>query len=827
MTTTADTTKKCEFCDKRGLPLMLVRDAVVPADAGAPLGPQLPIEVPAHAAHYTKRLLRSGYVNVYDEARKRWDAYFVTPDGYFFKMTVTPGVIPVKPEKPFNCPDEGHGAVAGLITVPDPKNATKVWIGFSNVIWTPAVRKQNEDPAWRKRHMVSIDVKAALAGAPVAHCRPMSQLAAVVAEYAMDKTKALESFKWNPGTFASRHGRADRVRKACDAIRPGTALIVTVPDPVGITQELALLMKRNLDYFAQDPVRKRHLAANAAIATIRTGVRERAMLMEKAGAEDLANQQMQYNWLLLMLSERARKEQEELRTTTPAEAKRAADNEWLRYTAKYDEPARKKWEEQYYESLAAYDAKWVGPLALAHANWMKSRELADYFGCNYDTGNIHSGAVYTSVFTQCAAGTQDKKACIDLYEKWIEGDVADTRNLLLRAMLLNQESLASAVAKATTVSFDLKSIPWDNLIGAFGESIEALKKDADAVIAGFIVMLGGPIASMLGKIIDGKFGVRGAIMALGMMAGHPIIKLEITDKRMNFRAMAARELISRSGLALDQKKMSAAVGAELKLQEITGVKLEGSRRTTWLVFIDKEITGMPAGLSDAEQYKWVTAHIRTADAVEKLNTQRFRTLVPKEVRFGMVGLMLQTASLMKLLADDGKALAHTAVDARARLCAGIAALAATTGDILGNAWLGAAKLKFGAGYESARLTKFLGAVKWLGVIGGLTVAGLDYYQAVQAFQEGQTGLAWLYLGSATLGIGLTITLAFPMIAGAAAIPIIGILFLLVVTIAIIIEYMKDNPIQDWLERCTWGILPLQRYKDETEEQAQFQLAIKD
>lgn len=28
--------KKCEFCDKRGLPLLLVRDAVVPARSGAP-----------------------------------------------------------------------------------------------------------------------------------------------------------------------------------------------------------------------------------------------------------------------------------------------------------------------------------------------------------------------------------------------------------------------------------------------------------------------------------------------------------------------------------------------------------------------------------------------------------------------------------------------------------------------------------------------------------------------------------------------------------------------------------------------------------------------
>lgn len=86
--------KKCEFCDKKGLPLLLVRDAIAAAGSSAPLSPALPIELGASAAYYTKRLLRSGYVNVYDEARKRWEEYFITPDGYLFKLLHTPGCYP-------------------------------------------------------------------------------------------------------------------------------------------------------------------------------------------------------------------------------------------------------------------------------------------------------------------------------------------------------------------------------------------------------------------------------------------------------------------------------------------------------------------------------------------------------------------------------------------------------------------------------------------------------------------------------------------------------------------------------------------------------------
>jgi hypothetical protein len=111
------TDKKCEFCDKRGLPLLLVRDAVASNGTGAPRAPDLPIKLGEKAAYYSKRLVRSGYVYLYDEARKRWECYFVTAEGYFFKLMETPGVAPVMPAKPFNCPDEGHRAVASCITI--------------------------------------------------------------------------------------------------------------------------------------------------------------------------------------------------------------------------------------------------------------------------------------------------------------------------------------------------------------------------------------------------------------------------------------------------------------------------------------------------------------------------------------------------------------------------------------------------------------------------------------------------------------------------------------------------------------------------------------
>ena len=56
--------------------------------------------------------------------------------------------------------------------------------------------------------------------------------------------------------------------------------------------------------------------------------------------------------------------------------------------------------------------------------------------------------------------------------------------------------------------------------------------------------------------------------------------------------------------------------------------------------------------------------------------------------------------------------------------------------------------------------------------------------------------------------------------GSVAIPVIGLLVLLLIGIGILIEFIKDNPIQDWLERCPWGNLTDQRYRDIRVEQAE-------
>ena len=203
--------KKCEFCDKRGVPILPLRYAVAPTGSGVPQAPALKVALPDEAAQYTRRLLRSGYLYVYDEARNRWDDYFVTAQSYYFKLASTPGTPVVIPEKEFDCACERHRAIASCITIPDAKRATNVWIGFSDVQWTDNVRQRHADAAYRKRHMRCVDVKAFANSADAAHCIGIHTVGQHVAEYAMERAKLKSALGWSPFALDMRKERAQRL----------------------------------------------------------------------------------------------------------------------------------------------------------------------------------------------------------------------------------------------------------------------------------------------------------------------------------------------------------------------------------------------------------------------------------------------------------------------------------------------------------------------------------------------------------------------------------------------------------------------------------------
>lgn len=823
-----NSTKKCEFCDKRGLPLLLVRDAVAPVNAGAPVTANLPIELASPAAFYTKRILRSGYINVFDEARRSWEVYFVTNDGFLFRLLCTPGVAPVVPTKPFNCPDEGHRAVAGCITIADPSKASTIWIGFSDVMWTDTIRKRNEEAAYRLRHMTAVDVAAVLRGRNAPH-HPIAQLSAVVAEYAISAAQAKKSFDGSPFPFNSRQMYCERLKKECESLQPGGALIVTVPDPAGITQELAFLMKHNSDSFIEKrPEDKRKAAASLAIDQIETAIRLQAEDTEIASAEKIANESIARNPLGHWISESTRAQTERLRDVKSAQLNHVSNNAWKRYTGKFNDPDRQLWLKGFRKDLKAFDDAYVSPLVEAHVAWMKSQKLADYFECNYDQQDIESGKVYTAALTHCLYATQDKKACSDLYEDWFKGDIADSNNLLLRAMVLNQSASIEAIKKAATLSVDGRQIPWDTLFGAHDAAIGRQKRAAQDIVANFVVQACGPIARAFNKVMDGSKAFRALIMTAGLFSGHPVVICEVSGSRKKFRERLVRQLLSANENQVSEHQMRRAVKAELRRLEIHGARVDGETKMKWIVVADESIIKtMPTNLTPQQQADWIAKSLTTVEKLDQLNLERWRSLVNKNAP-KVITALVQLICFTKIVEDEEKSLAHEKADATARLYAGITAILASTADAVGsvveNRPLAGLRLGQGMASSYSKLWQIGGKIAGIGA--GLCIAVLDGIKALDADAQNQVGLAWLYRGSAAIGVCLTLALAFPAALGFAAIPVIGTLIVLAIVVALIIDQVKDNPIQDWMERCPWGILKEKRYADMATEQAELMKALK-
>lgn len=816
----------CEFCEKKGLPIFPGRFAIAPRAAALPSasGKMLPlgseyseIEVGAHA-HYTVRMLRSGYLYMYNEALKRWSGWFVTEGGYFMPFEPRQCVDPsyLKGREP--CSREGHREISSCITVSSPKFATDVWLAFSDVEWTPRVLDMHDDAAYRARHMQKLDVKALLqgslpAGQPV---ETLSKLAATVAEYA--DGGGARAMAFSPVPWQSRAGRAQDVIDAAETLNPGKGVIVALNDPAGIARDLDALMQHQLNSFMLSSDDRHELATHEAITSLERAVRTSAIAREDEAADALADQ-MATQPDLGMLFAGYRQEKltriEQMRTVTEEEARRVAEHAWAKYREKFDEPAMLAWKQGFDARMQAFDAQRIVPLALAHSKWMRGTTLAAVMTCHYDDQDVVSGLAYALNIGMCIGSTQDKAACFDLYADWLNGSPADRRNLVLRALVLNQQRTAEQIDSATQASLDWRSLPFNSIVDAFAKSTDkVLKGQPDALGRVLVAPLLGPISKVLGEAVDGK--LRPAMVALGLHTRQAFFTVEVVGGKKAFRAALIRMLAKNSDRLPSRNQLQRAVAAELRRLEASGVNLDGTQKKRFVLMVDPLMADLPPGASAQERAHVMAARIRTPDDVEALRFAQWQQRVRNPLASGtkaavpyaaaLIMSVLQFNTMIKLMEDRNTAMAHQKVEADVRMCAGIAAFGGGVAETVGMGL----KAVEGRMVHASRALGFFRALasaggKVAGIGGALVMAYLDWDLAQTAKAEGQAGLSRAYLASSALGVGATVALFLGWTG-------VGLVLIgLVIAVSVLIEFFKDNKVQDWLERCVWGQGPGAQY----------------
>ncbi|WP_313422622.1 T6SS effector BTH_I2691 family protein [Stenotrophomonas rhizophila] len=885
-----DASLVCEICDQKGLPIMPLRYAVARNDFETkapslrePFGADVTsIALPDEHAKYTLRVLRQGYLYVFNEKRGQWRGYVVSQGGFLLEYDLEAGPPPdVGTAKP--CARMSKSASSRCVMIPDAEKAGKIWMGFSDTAWTAAVLENNKREAYRTKHMQCVDVGAWVTGTRnQKHSAALDKLVTHVSEFAMplpplDFLKPdflpplLQNFTYQirllggtpafshslqafENASASGHDFIEAAAKAVASLPNKTpALMLAVNDPVGVTAEIASLMSVRLQKFLAEPSIKWPLVTASTIDSLQGIVKNQAIMSRISLRKDSGNMVMAANPSMglarIFGGDEYRKNAdgaaELLTTANKAEVERAADEKWNSYLDKLRggraAPEYKVKQRALQQSIKKFDESVIIPLAEAHKAWITGSALAGCMECNHDEADPHSGQGYVDSLTLCIQDTQDKKICFDVYDGWLSAKEIDRNNLLVRAMLYNQADIIRSIGAAMSKGFDLsmaKTLPWDALISQYTNAVKALEGGKNAGVR-LLTSVGGPLMGMVDKVLDR--GVGPALLAMGVVAGTPVVKV----KWQGTKAEAIKELMLRMQAVnpeignIDRFALQNAIDIEMRRSNIYGTPV-GRGDFDYLIFTDKSVVeDFPSNVSSAHNpaKKLAEISILTEEEVRKKTQLRWKQLAGSNIRIGFLTAIMQTVALGKLADDVDKSMIHERDENRWRMRAGVTALIGTTSELI-ESWAKNASV-VGSRYARAipaNLGKVLGFVgRGLGMGAGAIMAFWDGRRAIQEYQEGNKGVATLYWISAVLGLGAmfafsswggSIIGSFGI--GLSATGVGVILVFIAIFIAVCIEFNKDDKLQDWLERSYFGkFAESERYGSFEKQMEELEIALKD
>jgi hypothetical protein len=517
-----------------------VEDAAISVGQGKPQDIKL-----QGSAQYTTRLMRSGYLYVYDEKRDHMDAYWSTREGYFMRI-VQGSAVPVGAQNAKPCNDNGHPELAGCIAIVDAQNTGTLWLGYSDVQWTEAIidahrgaagkhlrtlhMRAFDAGAWAKAHRQTPGQPAKAGRGSIPHTVPMSELAGTVAEFAPTAPNMPTGFlPPSAPDYHLRAGKAAATQEVFARRSPGLqGAIIALDDPAGIAQDLAALIhwhqEKLLDtrvakdkygngYGSYDTTYRELVALRGAIETLKETNDEKVKLQVFSNANDLADYMKvsheatrEHEAMLAVTPalatrpaipgtfakppsavEQARqKELDELmRNPSPEKIKIAQETAWKDYLGKLKPGPRNQWAGEFKTASDALQTHHIEPLAKAHAAWMQSNQLANKLESTHDGNDALSGDVYAATLSRCMVATQDIGGCKELYVRWLQGDIGDKTNLLLRGLALRQDELIKSMAAAP---LDPKNISWQTLFDQYAEHIKVLLKPSASMVGNALEM---------------------------------------------------------------------------------------------------------------------------------------------------------------------------------------------------------------------------------------------------------------------------------------------------------------------------------------------------
>ncbi|KXS50660.1 MAG: hypothetical protein AWU57_4958, partial [Marinobacter sp. T13-3] len=429
---------------------MPLRYAVTRTDgsdqAGQPPGPEIPgnLEDTSLAAtplpegqRYTLRLLRAGYLYVFNKLRGRWMGYVVTDKGYLIEYVNLPQdeAMAIDPEKPqpidgrlqpppeeqeFACAANPDHAYPGrCIMIPNADRADTIYLTFSDVAWTKRVWKEHATNENGRRDAMRRISLAEWRGGSTQYADRLDKVGDYLSEANYHWTPVNQhgssgnyigtAFDFSPFFINGIQDRVEGLQRWADKQAEPlemTPMLVGLEDPVGITSDIASLIRERLKEKMTDPDQARPLAISSAISNIRQSIREDAENRQIYRTERQAYQ-LTYGGpgaggmaMASLFSSSLREQQQEMlerwRHPTPSQLTTARDDAWDDYTDKLDMSRLQSWERAWQKEMNELDTKQLAPLAHVHAKWMESDSLYEHLEAQYDDSDSESGEAFVN-----------------------------------------------------------------------------------------------------------------------------------------------------------------------------------------------------------------------------------------------------------------------------------------------------------------------------------------------------------------------------------------------------------------------------------------------
>lgn len=806
--------KSCAFCkNNNGIAILLTRHTLMGAAKaeGAVSHGAFKGVTAASGYSFMQKTLRSGYLYVYDENQKKWEAYYISKAGYSAQFDFTkPAPSAIKEKEP--CVNiDAHKARGLIITLKNPSKLGVVRFRYSDVEWTEDKKKEYAKLEFRKKYMQSIDIKKWIAGESQGHVPIVTGLTNNVVDFTDAKIKSRMYTKNISGTLlASNEPFINTIKSEVKLVasketnpRIQNGIILPIDDPVGLAVDIAAYLK-NYNVIQRNALTREEtvggILQNLGPA-IRQNTEEENLAIAHKHAESyeagISPITGDYIWLPQKMKEKLTAE------PSAADLTRWGKESWAKYE-KYISPDKYKAAVTKLGAREQAKRTTPSPLEKCFLSVIKSIFFTDTFIANFDENSPKQGAAYTDTVAAAIADTHENYFCCQYYVSVLSKNF-EGNNFLLNALALNQKELKTEIDNLGTK--DWRTVPWPKIFSVFNTIGKEHAASSYRALSGLVGNLAGPLLELS---LKASTQLNKALVMVGVMSKQPFTYVTVTGSVKEVYKTLTNKVVLSINENNGQVTNTAKIKTQLRLSELHLKNVPNTGKVTVSVLLNDK------ALASAKTYGQVASITRVGEIkVSSMGAAGLPGLV------ATISSLLQYAALTKSwenLMEQSAGLSAVFIERLSRLGAGIAGLSAAIGDGIQKslaAWAKASADRIGAAAvrEGSLLARFLATKFFMKTV--VAVACLngawDIYNGVSKYYQGKK-IEGIALGVAGVtGIAAAFAFFFFM-------PVLGwILAAICITATLIAAFLMDDDLQKWINKSCLGINKEKPYASASEE----------